>query len=138
MSKRTRTPISPDDALIFQGMQMAGEQKNRWLRDCTMAYAEAKKAADAAVEKAACARAYLVTQIEAWTPKTAGSLHPTYSRQWWRKRGEAHLVPLEGGAVFTLCDRNAGTAAWSEAPIGASSCDTCVAKANSAGQASRG
>jgi hypothetical protein len=52
-----------------------------------------------------------------------------FVRRWWQRRGRAHLVTTEG-AVMTLCKRNAGTAAWSEAPAEAKLCDTCGAEAS--------
>ena len=49
-----------------------------------------------------------------------------FLRWWWRKQGEAHLVST---VVFrSLCDRNASTAAWSDAPAEAKLCDVCAAQ----------
>ena len=48
-------------------------------------------------------------------------------RRWWRRQGRAHLVRTQG-AVMTLCRRNAGTAAWSEAPADAKLCEDCAAE----------
>jgi hypothetical protein len=51
---------------------------------------------------------------------------PFMTRLWWRKSGKAHLVPADG-RVRTLCDRDACTAAWSEAPHSAELCRACAA-----------
>lgn len=51
---------------------------------------------------------------------------PRLARLWWRKWGKAHLVP-QNGRVRTLCDRDACTAAWSEAPDSAELCPKCAA-----------